>query len=62
VYVKKSTTKDGDRTVQDWIVSHGGGAVGAASTLMLLPEEDIVVAIIVNLEGTDIQFLTRKLI
>jgi len=52
---------DGERVVKDWAVGHGGGAVGAASALMLLPEEDIVVALIVNLEGAPTRLVAEKI-
>lgn len=56
-YYKKKTCmlhelgKDKYVLIHEPIIGHSGGAVGSSSHLMMLPNQKIVVCIIVNLEG-----------
>ena len=55
-------TVDRDANTDEIIeVGHSGGAVGGTSYLLIRPKENLVVALIINMEGTNPTFVAKKI-
>ena len=55
-------TVDRDAITNEIIeVGHSGGAVGGTSYVLARPNENLVVALIINMEGTNPVFVAKKI-